>query len=365
MAMTTLTNPASVADRYLTYFSKKLLKVQIDELRLDQFGLHEDLPSQSGSQTIRFFKPALASSALYASPTSANIVTALTEGTAISTYRENDWTKVDITLKQYGAATKISDIVVMTDAYKPVMQNIELMGRDAALHTDTVVRNSLVGGTHPDGATTPLTHGSNGTNGCELFVTAASTITNSGTSATHFTSLSALTQAQGLATRLFVLGAATRLRVNKAPKLQGGKYVCLLPPQVAHDLVRDSDYKTAFQGNGNKGIFKGEMGEVDGFTFVEHTNPFIEDETYGTYDSTDDNADGLIYSTMFLGAGAYGVPKLSGTKSPLRPQVFINDKPDKSDPLNQYVIAGWKAYYMAVGLDSRNIVVGRCKSTFA
>jgi N4-gp56 family major capsid protein len=366
MAMTSLSNPASVADRYLTYFSKKLLYVQEDELRLDQFGLQEDLPSQAGSRTIRFFKPAKASTSLYSSPTASDVVHALTEGTAISNYRENDWTKVDATLKQYGAATKISDIVTMTDAFKPVMQNIELMGRDAALHADTVIRNALVGSTHPDGSTTPLTHSSNGTNGCELFINydGSSQIANSGTSSTNFTNLSADTKDEGKATRLFVLGAATRLRVNKAPKLKGG-YVCLLPPQVAHDLCRDADYKDAFNGRGADGVYKGQMGRIDGFTFVEHTNPFIEDETYGTYDSTDDNSDGLIYSTLFLGAGAYGVPKLKGTKSPLKPQVFINDKADKSDPLNQYVIAGWKAYYMAMGLDSANIVVGRSKSTFA
>ena len=374
MAMTTLANPASVADRYRTYFNKKLLAVQTDELRLDQFALKEELPSKEGSTTIRFFKPSVAGGGagqfsatpgLYAAPTVTDVVHALTEGTAIANYRENAWTKVDVTLKQYGAATKISDIVVATDAFKPVMQNIELMGRDAALHADTVVRNALVGSTHPDGSTTPLTHGSNGTNGCELFVSGSGTIVNSGTSSTNFTTLSGLTQAAGLATRLMVLGSLTRLKVNKAPKVKNGRYVCLLPPQITHDLVRDSDYKTAFQGTGNSGIFKGQMGDVDGCIFVEHTNPFIEDETYGTYDSVDDNADGFIYSTIFLGAGAYGCPKLAGTKSPLAPQVFINDKADKSDPLNQFVIAGWKAYYMAMGLDSRNLVVARSKSTFA
>lgn len=365
MAMTTTSNPASVADRLLTYFSKKLLHVQEDELRLDQFGLQEDLPANASSRTIRFFKPSLADSGLYSAPTATDVVHALTEGSALANYRENAWTKVDATLKQYGAVTKISDIVTMIDAYKPIQQNIALMGRDAALHADTVVRNALVGSTHPDGSTTPLTHGSNGTNGCELFVTADGVISNSGTSSTHFTTLSGLTQAQGKAMRLMVLGATTRLAMNKAPKLQKGKYVCLLPPQIRHDLVRDTDYKDAFNGRGAEGVYKGQMGDIDGCIFVEHTNPFIEDETYGTYDSTDNDADGLIYSTLFLGAGAFGVPKLKGTKSPLKPQVFINDKPDKSDPLNQFVIAGWKAYYMAMGLDSKNLVVARSKSTIA
>ncbi len=365
MAMTTLSNPASVADRYQTYFNKKLLHVQVDNLVMDQFAVHDDLPSKSGVRTIRFFKPERAHSQLYAAPTHANSVQALSEGVAISAYRENDWTKVDVTLKQYGEATKISDIVDMTDAFKAVKQNIDLMGRDAALHADTVVRNALVGSTHPDGSTTPLTHNSDGTNGCELFVNTATTCLNSGDSSDNFATLLALSKVDGSASRLFVLMAGTRLAVNNAPKLKKGRYVCVLPPQVRHDLVQDDDYKDAFNSRGNEGVYAGQMADIDGFIFVEATNPFIEDETYGTYDAADAvGTAGLIYSTLFLGAGAYGVPKLAGTKSPLKPQVFINDKPDKSDPLNQFIIAGWKAYYMAIGLDSLNIVVGRSKSTF-
>jgi N4-gp56 family major capsid protein len=377
MAATTTSNPASVADRLITYLSKKLLYVQQDNLVLDQFAVLEDLPMKASVRTIRFFKPAKAGGGsgqfsatpgLYSSPTTTDVVHALTEGTPITNYRENDWTKVDATLKQYGAATKLSDIVTMIDAYQPLRQNMDLMGRDAALHYDTVCRNAIQGSTHPDGSTTPLTHGSNGSNGCELFVSGSGTIVNSGTSSTNFSTLAAsTTQANGLATRLFVLAAGTRLRTNKAPKLKSKRYVCVLPPAVQHDLVRDTDYKNAFQGRGNEGVYRGYIGEIDGFIFVEATNPFIEDDQYGVYESVDTGvttAIGLVWSTLFLGAGAYGAPKLAGTRSPLRPQFFINDKADKSDPLNQFLIAGWKAYYMAMGLDTANIVVGRSKSTF-
>lgn len=373
MAMTSTVNPASVADRLQTHFSKKLLEVQIDELVMAQEGLgvQEDLPKNIGARTLRFFKPALASTTLRgASPTAASgvvgkfAVGSADEGVAISTFRENDWTKVDVSLEQYVQATKISDVVSMIDAYMPLKQNIDLMGRDAALFFDSLIRNALVGSTHPDGSTTPLTHGSNGTNGCELFVNGAGTVVNSGTSATNFANLSALSQANGKATRATVLTAVTRLKHNKAPKLRGGRYVCLLPPAVQHDLVQDSDYKQAFQNNGDKGVFARELANLDGCRFIEHTNPFTEDETYGTHDETDDNGDGLIYATMFLGRGAFGCPKLSGTKSPLAPQVFINDKPDKSDPANQFIVAAWKCFLMAVGLDSRNLVVARSKSTF-
>lgn len=365
MATTTTTNPASVADRLLTYFSKKLLEVQVDTLVMDQGAMKADLPKKASAKTIRFFKPAKASSSLYSAPTATDVVYALTEGTPIANFRENDWTKVDVTLKQYGEATKISDIMGWIDAYEPLKQNIDLMGRDSALHMDTVIRNALVGSTHPDGTTTPLTHASNGADGCEMFVSAANTIINSGTSSTNFTTLSGLTKANGKCFRGAIVAMATRMKVNKTPKFRGNRYLCMLPPQVQHDLVQDADYKTAFQSRGGEGIWKGYLGSLDGFDFVEHTNPFIEDEVYGTYDAVDDDGDGLIYATLGIGAGAYGCPKLEGTKSPLRPQIFINDKPDKSDPLNQFVMAGWKAFYMAMGLDRAKMVALRTKSTFA
>lgn len=373
MSMTTTANPVSVADRLQVHFSKRLLEVQVDELVMGQEGLGvmEDLPMKVGSRILRFFKPEKASATLRgATPTATNSVVGKfdvgtgDEGTPISTFRENIFTKVDASLEQWVQATKISDVLSMIDAYAPLKQNIELMGRDAGLFFDSLIRNALQGSVHPDGASTPLTHGSNGTNGCELFMSGAGTIVNSGTSATNFATLSGLSQANGKATRALVLGSVTRLKTNKAPKLRGGRYACCLPPQIQHDLVQDSDYKQAFQNNGDKGVFAREMANLDGVRFLEHTNPFTEDEVYGTHDEVDDNGDGLIYSAIFLGRGAFGVPKLAGTKSPLAPQVFINDKPDKSDPANQFIVAAWKCFLMAMGLDSANLVVARSKSTF-
>lgn len=380
MAMTTTGSPVSVADRLQTYFSRKLLEIQVDELRMDQFGMQADLPKNVGGRTMRFFKfekagggsgQFSASPGLYgASPTLTTdtvgkfAIGGVNEGVAVSTFRENATTKVDVSLEEYVQATKISDVMSLIDAYEPLKQNIDLMGRDAALFYDSMARNCIVGSTHPDGSSTPLTHGSNGTNGCEMFVNASGTLVNSGTSSTNFATLSGLTKAQGKAFRGLIVAAGTRLRVNKAPKLNGG-FVFLLPPQLMNDLCQDSHYETAFQGRGNDGVFKGQIGQIDGFRFVEHTNPFIEDETYGSYDSADDDGDGFIYTGLALGRGAYGVPKIAGTKSPLKPQVFISDGAEKVDPANQYVVAAWKAFLMGVGLDSANLVAVRAKSTFA
>jgi N4-gp56 family major capsid protein len=371
MAMQTTANPASVADRLQTYFSQKLLEVQTDELQMEQFGEAEDLPANNGNTSITFFKPEKASSTLYgASPTAkTDVVGKFTvgggdEGSPISTFRENIFTKVVCTLQQYAQSTRISDIQSMVDAYQPLKANIKLMGLDAAVFYDSLVRNAIQGSTHPDGASTPLTHANNGADGCELFVTGDGVATKTGLSATNFATLSGLTQQTGKAFRKFVVAMGTQLRVNKAPKLKG-RYAFLLPPQVMQDLCTDSRYENAFNGRGNDGVFKGMIGEIDGFRFFEHTNPFIEDETYGTYGTADGNGDGLIYSCIALGAGAFGCPKLKGTTSPLRPRVYIVDKADSANPAAQFITASWKVYLMALGLDKSNLVVGRCKSTFA
>lgn len=369
----TSTTSSGVAARMLTYLSKKLQYVQTDNLVLDQFGITEELPTEQGVKTITFFKPEKASATLY-SATTDNAIAALnllTEGTAPTTFRENVWTNVVCTLKQFGQVTKISDLMSSLDAYKPIKQNIELMGRDAALHYDTVIRNSLVGATHPSGTGTPLTHDSQvaGNYGAEIFAAAAGTWTatssGSGTSTALFNALKLLTQANSKLTRLGALSAVTRLKTKKAPTLKNGNYVCVVPPQCVHDLVQDSSYSNAFQGRGATGIYKREVGTVDGCTFVEATNPFIEDETYETYSSTDTVNAGLVYTSLFLGAGAYGVPKLAGSKSPLAPRIIIVDKADSGNPLQQYILAGWKGFYMSQGLDTDNIVALRSKSTFA
>jgi N4-gp56 family major capsid protein len=377
-AITTTTDPGSVANRIQVHFSKRLLEVQVDTTIMDQFGIQEDLPKQANAKSMRFFKPAKAGTnikALASSTTSAHsYITALTEGTPPTTYRQNDWTYVDATLKQWGQVTKISDILTAIDMFKPLKQNIDLMGRDSSLFLDTVIRNGLIGSSHPDGVSTVLTYDSGATAakyGCEAFVTGsgtgALTFTNAsnGSAATFATLLALVPASNAVLKRLSVLSACTRLKTKSAPRLKGNRYVACIAPQVFQDLLQDTSYANAFQGRGSDGIYKGEQLDIDGVKFVETTNPYIEDDVYATYDDSDSGTAGLIYSTIFLGAGAYGCPKLAGSTSPLKPQVVISTGPEKSDPLDQFSLAGWKAYFTGIGLDSDNICVVRSKAVFA
>lgn len=129
------TNPTDVSNRLQTLYSKKLLPHIENQLVWDQFGQRESIPANLGSSTIRFFRKRAAST---------GGVVALVEGTPITTFTTMEMGYVDLPLKQRGEACKITDILRAIDLFKPLEQNIETMGEDAALDFDTITRNSIV-----------------------------------------------------------------------------------------------------------------------------------------------------------------------------------------------------------------------------
>ncbi len=330
----TIANPSDVTNRLQTYFSRKLLPHIENNLVMDQFATTEDLPANNGNVTIRFFRKRGASAAN---------VQALVEATAISTFTTLEMGYVDCTLKQRGEAAKISDILRAVDLFKPLEQNIESIGEDAALDFDTITRNSIVANAAvaAHNLTTTATTLYNSNTAFERFCG----VTNTLNSGNDFATCAGLNAAAAKFTRGNALGCVTKLKTAKVPTINGG-YVAIVSPQVLHDIRQDTDWVTAAtRVNGGQALYKREAISLDGVRYVEQTNPFQE-TVYGTY-----SASGAVYSTLFLGRGAYGTPSLKGKQagsSPMRPSIIINDKPDKSDPLGQFVIAGWKAFWNAV-----------------
>lgn len=324
---------SSLSDQYQTYFSKQLLDHAVQKVVLDQFALKADLPKKKGAKTIRWFRPGAAD---------ATQVQTLSEGTPINTFRSITYAYVEATLAQYGEAAKITDIVTMTELFDALKQAIETMGEDCALHADGIVRAVL---SH---ASTGLTKRYSG-------------------AAADFAALQALSLANGKITAADILDSVTKLEINRAPKLGAG-YVALVVPQIQRDLIRDSDLLDPAKYQDKAMIAKGEIGMAWGARIVGHTNPFTEDETEGThatsFSAAGTNTTGFIYSTYIVGRGAYGTPKLEGTQSPMKPSIIINNKPDKSDPLNQFMTAGWKSFWTAKVLNANFGICLRSKSTF-
>jgi N4-gp56 family major capsid protein len=325
------TGSSGTSAQFQPYLNKKLLKYAKQKLVMDQFAKLMPYPKDAGATSIKFFRPRVGDR--------TNVQT-LSEGIPISTFTDNSRSSVTFTLTQYGQASKISDIMTYLALFDELDSSVEGMGTDAALHLDYVltaasVPNVAAGNKHYSGG------------------------------AANFNALNALTAAQGAMTIVDLLWASTRLTLSRAPEAKGGGYVAVVCPQLGFDLMQDAKFVDSGKYGATKGLYNGEIGMWYGIRIVVTTAPWTEagtDSTEGTFGTG--GTGGTIYSTMVIGQEAIGAPVVAGN-SPFDPKIVINDKPDKSDPLNQFVTAGWKAHYAAGVLKNDWFVINRSKSTFA
>lgn len=331
------TQTSAVTNTYQKYFSKKLLKTAVQATIMDQFALTEGLPKNAGALIISFFRRT--KSSVVASGSGAGLVAAvqaLTEGVPISTFNGATMDRVDITLTQIGEATKITDILSNTQLFNALQQNIALMGEDCALNADGIIQKQLVAATN---AGITLTQGGGGT-----VTEKISQIYSQGLAS--FSALNSASASGGKAVATDFLRAVTTLKLNRAPTF-GGQYVAAICPQVSGDLQNDPDWIDASNYGDPTRRFKMEVKTFAGCRFVEHTNPFTEN-CAGTEHVfvSDGTAAAKGYRTWILGQGAYGVPALSGN-TPYSPRIIIAQGADKTDPLDQFMTAGWKAFWQA------------------
>jgi N4-gp56 family major capsid protein len=342
-------NTSLVANTIQPKYSKKLLEKAIPLLKLMDFATVEDLPAGMGNTSVRFFRPPAPDLTATGAPA------ALTEATAPTNYRTITMTPIDVALSQRGQVTRVSDVANTVGLIKFLEVAIDLMAEECALDLDTYTRNVIVRGT-------PLTTG--GTTDLALGLSR-----RYAQSTANFAGLAAATAADGCITPLDLLDCRTQLVLQRAPTF-GGDYVSVMAPQVTRDVLNSSEFREVVRQNYADKLFKAEIGKFYNIRIVEATNPFQEDETEGTFassfNSAGTNTTGLIYTSQVLGKGAFGMVKMNALGgSPMKPQVIINDKADKTDPLNQFITAGWKAYAAAVTLNGAWGINLRTKSRYA
>lgn len=311
----------------------KLLQHAVQALRLAEYGKKHSLKPNHNSKIVEFFRPAVADL------TAAGAPVALTEGGQNLTDYDMSYTAVPITLQQRGQVARVSDIVNNVALLNFVKDTVARMGETAALDADSLCRDALA-------------HQTTGLS--KLYAQ----------NVADWAALAALgaTPAAGKLVPKDILRARTRLEVNRAPMING-KYVMVVPPQVAHDILNNPEWREVIRHNDADKYFKGVIGEIFGVVIVVATNPFREavGGAEGTYASN-----GGIYTSFVLGAESFGVVDMASLGgSPFKPQVVILDKPDKSDRLGQYISIGWKAYWGTGVLNPSFGVALRSLSEFA
>lgn len=271
-----------------TFYDKVIIKNATPNLVHDQFGQKKPIPKGSG-KTIEFRR-------LNPFP---KVTTPLTEGvTPDGSYL--DWAKITATVSQYGNYVTTSDLLDMTAIDNNITEAGRILGDQAGLSLDGIVREVLNAGTN-------VQYG-------EGTKTSRTTI-----AATDVMTVKAIKRA-----------VTTLKRMNAKPI--NGDYVAIIHPDVAFDLMNDEKWENLNTYN-PKNYYAGEIGRLCGVRFVETSEAKIF--TKAGADSID------VYSTLFLGADAYGTTEIEGGGL----QMIIKNKGSAgtADPLDQRSTVGWKA----------------------
>ena len=366
-------------------------------LKLGSYGESKEVPANSGVASIRFFRPRRAKKG-----TATTGPRPLVQGTPIAQNTTVPIGYVDCVLKQRGDSISISDIVRAVDLFNTGEVYSKQMGLDAALDADFVCSRAICaqpGVADSDGAAATVPVGQTTMYNSNTSFERFAGVVGTGNSGNDFATMMGNSAVQGKLTRAVAIGAVTRLKgINGLPGVPmiNGKYIGLVAPEVLSDMRQDAVWQATAVYNNAKGsgidLTRWVEFDLDGVSYVENGSPFIESTVtppggagtggYGIYspDNTT-NAAGQpapviannSYANIYLGKGAFGVPKLAGMRAgsdPFAPSLIVLDKPDKADPANQETVYSWKAYYQAVLLwtnettDTPHLVVQRTRSAF-
>jgi N4-gp56 family major capsid protein len=293
-----------------TFYDMTLIDEAQANLVHGQFAQKKPIPKGSG-KTIEFRKFAPLTKAL----------TPLTEGVTPQG-KSLDVTTVTAEVSQYGDYIVMSDMLELTAIDNVVVEALKLLGRQGGATLDTVVRNILHTGTNvmycpklaEDGSETAVTSRSALDNTCRLTVTVVQKV-------------------------------VAKLRAQNAPTISG-KYVAIIHPYAAYDLMRDKEWIDAHKYAQPDNLFEGEIGEIAGVRFVQTTEAKIYE--------------GGIFGTLFFGEGAYGNTEIAG--GGMETIVKQKGSAGTSDPLDQRSSVGWKGQKTAEILVEQYMVRVESKS---
>ncbi len=285
-----------------TFYDMTLIDEASAQLVHDQFGQKRPIP-KNGGKTIEFRK--------FSSLPKAT--TPLTEGVT-PVGKRLDVTSQTATVSQYGDYIQQSDMLELTALDNTILEATKLLGRQAGATLDTVTRNKLVGGTN-------VSYCPKVESGAETAVTGRAGLDTT-----------------AKLTAKMVQKVVAKLRGQNAPTI-GGKYVAIIHPYVAYDLMRDPEWIEAHKYADPTKLYEGEIGELAGARFVPTTEAKLWNDS--TCPANGSAAHHAVFATLFMGEGAYGVTEVTG--GGLQTIVKQKGSAGTADPLDQRSTVGWKA----------------------
>lgn len=308
-----------------TFYDMTLIDEAGPNLVHDQFGQKRPIP-KNGGKTIEFRKLTPLSKAL----------TPLTEGVTPDG-KSLEVSTVTATVNQYGDYITMSDVLDLTAIDNMVVEALKLLGRQGGATLDTVVRNVLQAGTNV------------------TYCPKVSVGADGGKVETAVTSRAGLDNSCQLTVDV-VDQVVAKLRAQNAPTING-KYIAIIHPYVAYDLMRDPEWIDAHKYAQPENLYEGEIGEIGGVRFVQTTEAKV-------YKGEGCPKDLAVFATLFLGDGAYGTTEITG--GGMETIVKQKGSAGSADPLDQRSSVGWKAMKAAEILIPQYLVrVESCSKRFS
>ena len=313
------TGASGMSAEMKTFYEKRLIDQAEPALVHDQFGDPYPIPA-NGGKNIEFRK--------YDSLPKAT--TPLTEGVTPDGQTMNVST-VTAEVKQYGGWVPITDTLQLTSIDNNILQATKIIASQAGRTLDTIVRDVLAGGTNVIYA--PKI----GEGGAETAVTSRATL-----------------DATCQLTSDLIARAATQLKAMNADHI-GTSFVGIIHPYVAYELRRDPDWIDVHKYAQPDEIYNGEIGTLHGVRFVETSEAKI-------WKGTGCPAGLAVFSTLILGAHAYGSTEIEGGGL----EHIVKQLGYGDDPLNQRASVGWKAHKTAERLVEQYMVrIESCSARYS
>ena len=313
------TSASGMSAEMKTFYEKRLIDQAEPALVHDQFGDPYPIPA-NGGKNIEFRK--------YDSLPKAT--TPLTEGVTPDGQTMNVST-VTAEVKQYGGWVPITDTLQLTAIDNNIVQATKIIASQAGRTLDTIVRDVLAGGTNviyapkigEGGAETPVTSRATLDATCQL-------------------------------TSDLIARAATQLKAMNADPI-GTSFVGIIHPYVTYELRRDPDWIDVHKYAQPDEIYNGEIGTLHGVRFVETSEAKI-------WKGTGCPAGLAVFSTLILGAHAYGSTEIEGGGL----EHIVKQRGYGDDPLNQRASVGWKAHKTAERLVEQYMVrIESCSARYS
>lgn len=281
------------------FYQRELIRFAEAELIHGQFGQKRPIPPHGGKRTEFRQMGQL-----------PEMTTPLVEGVTPEGQSMEVHT-VTAEIQQYGGYVTLSDILELTAIDNTIVEATQAIASQGGRTIDSVYREILNAGTNVmyggGVASRAALHYTSGENNCNMTVD-------------------------------LIRRAVRTLKKQNAPRIDG-YYVAIVHPDVAYDIMSDKNWKDPNTYKDSvKNIFNGELGSLYGVRFVENPRAKVFEKAGATPSGTGAVAED-VYSTLFLGADAYGVIPLEGAG--MEHIVKPKGSGGTADPLNQRSTVGW------------------------